>query len=339
MKYISQISLLFLILSISCVDTDQDEHYDESELLMLLDEDEAAGLDGFGDGGLMDMDYDSGLEYEGLPRILGDTLGYGEGYRIRFGRQITDRERTVDFTVDGDTAIGVVNYTVNGVFMAQAMDTSTMEAIDSIGFSKDFNSTMTRKVKYARIDNSNNPDGYSWRIIALTPLIGGSGDKVSITSVEVYDVDLNASPEGIAVAGDILYSFTSDEIEDLFIDRETLPTFTSFDAVIAKVSIENNGPEYTIDSVGVGEWVVLQYGRSIAQRGRRRLNDRGISIDSDANDNVHTGFWRVHGPGAGHNSHVFRSFFSTIDLATLFTEDGGYNSVTWSIPYRSQRPE
>ena len=314
MKYIYQISLFLLILSIACVDTDQDEHYDESELLMLLDEDEAAGLDGFGDGGLMDMDYDSGLEYEGLPRILGDTLGYG------------------------DTAIGVVNYTVSGVFMAQAID-SSMEVIDSIGFSKDFNSTMTRKVKYARIDNSNNPDGYSWRIIALTPLIGGSGDKVSITSVEVYNVDLNANPEGIAVAGDLLYSFTSDEIGDLFIDRETLPTFTSFDAVIAKVSIENNGPEYTIDSVGVGEWVVLQYGRSVAQRGRRRLNDHGISIDSDANDNVHTGFWRVHGPGVGHNSHVFRSFFSTIDLATLFTEDGGYNSVTWSIPYRSQRPE
>ena len=338
MKYIYQISLSFLVLSIACVDTDQEEHYDESELLMLLDEDDAAGLDGFGDGGLMDMDYDSGLEYGALPRILGDTLGYGEGYRIRFGRQITDRERTVDFTVDGDTAIGVVNYTVSGVFMAQAMDTSTMEAIDSIGFSKEFSSTMTRKVKYARIDNSNNPDGYSWRIIALTPLIGGSGDKVSITSVEVYEAELNAA-EGLILNGDLLYSFSSDEIGDHFIDRETLPTFTSFDALIAKVSVENTGPEYTIDSVGVGEWVVLHYGRSAAQRGRRRLNDLGISIDSNANDNVHTGFWRVHGPGIGHSSGVFRSFFNTIDLATLFTEDGGYNSVTWSIPYRSQRPE
>ena len=245
MKYIYQISLSFFVLSIACVDTDQDEHYDESELLMLLDEDDAAGLDGFGDGGLMDMDYDSGLEYGGLPRILGDTLGYGEGYRIRFGRQITDRERTVDFTVDGDTAIGVVNYTVSGLFMAQAMDTSTMEAIDSIGFSKEFSSTMTRKVKYARIDNSNNPDGYSWRIIALTPLIGGAGNKVSITSVEVYGAELNAA-EGFTLTGDLLYSFTSDEIGDLFIDRETLPAFTSFDALIAKVSIENTGPEYTL---------------------------------------------------------------------------------------------
>ena len=202
---------------------------------MLLDEDDAAGLDGFGDGGLMDMDYDSGLEYEGLSRTLGDTLGYGEGYRIRFGRRITDRERTVDFTVDGDTAIGAVNYTVSGVFMAHAMDTSTMEAIDSIGFSKEFSSTMTRKVKYARIDNSNNPDGYSWRIIALTPLIGGSGDKVSITSVEVYDAELNAAG-GFTLTGDLLYSFSSDEIGDHFINRETLPTFPSFDACLLYTS-------------------------------------------------------------------------------------------------------
>ena len=67
----------------------------------------------------------------------------------------------MDFTIDGDTAIGVVSYLVGGVFMAEARDTSTMEAIDSIGFSKNFTSAMTRKVKYERVDDSNNPEGYS----------------------------------------------------------------------------------------------------------------------------------------------------------------------------------
>ena len=339
MKYIYTITLLLMFISIGCVDIDQDEDYDKSELLRILDEDDAAGIDGFDDGGLLDLDYDMGLELVGSGRTLGDTLAYGEGYRIRFGRQITDRERTVDFTIDGDTAIGVVNYMINGVFMAQAKDTSTMEVIDSIGFSKEFSSTMTRKVKYARVDNSNNPDGYSWRIIALTPLTGGAGDKVSITSVEVYDLNLSVTGEQLAEEGDLIYSISSDGIEDLYMDRETLPTFTSFNSVIVKVTVENTGPEYSIDTSGVSEWAMLRYGRSAAQRGRRRLNDYGAGIDSDANDNIHTGVWRVHGPGIGQNSRVFRSFFSTIDLATLFTEDGGYNSVTWSLPYRSQRPD
>ena len=339
MKYIYTITLLLMFISIGCVDIDQDEDYDKSELLKILDEDDAAGIDGFDDGGLLDLDYDMGLELIGSGRTFGDTLAYGEGYRIRFGRQITDRERTVDFTIDGDTAIGVVNYMINGVFMAQAKDTSTMEVIDSIGFSKESSSTMTRKVKYARVDNSNNPDGYSWRIIALTPLTGGAGDKVSITSVEVYDLNLSVTGEQLAEEGELIYSISSDGIEDLYMDRETLPTFTSFHSVSVKVTVENTGPEYSIDTSGVGEWAMLRYGRSAAQRGRRRLNDYGAGIDSDANDNIHTGVWRVHGPGIGQNSRVFRSFFSTIDLATLFTEDGGYNSVTWSLPYRSQRPD
>ena len=339
MKYIYTITLLLMFISIGCVDIDQDEDYDKSELLRILDEDDAAGIDGFDDGGLLDLDYDMGLELVGSGRTLGDTLAYGEGYRIRFGRQITDRERTVDFTIDGDTAIGVVNYMINGVFMAQAKDTSTMEVIDSIGFSKEFSSTMTRKVKYARVDNSNNPDGYSWRIIALTPLTGGAGDKVSITSVEVYDLNLSVTGEQLAEEGELIYSISSDGIEDLYMDRETLPTFTSFNSVIVKVTVENTGPEYSIDTLGVGEWAMVRYGRSAAQRGRRRLSDYGAGIDFDANDNIHTGVWRVHGPGIGQNSRVFRSFFSTIDLATLFTEDGGYNSVTWSLPYRSQRPD
>ena len=339
MKNIYTITSILIFLSVGCVDIDQNEDNDKSELLRILNEDDAAGIDGFDDGGLLDLDFDMGLELSSLGRTLGDTLAYGEGYRIRFGRQITDRERTVDFTIDGDTAIGVVNYMIGGVFMAQVRDTSTLEVIDSMGFSKEFNSTITRKLKYTRVENSNNPDGYSWRIIALTPLIGGAGDKVSISSLEIYNVDFSITGEELATEGDLIYSISSDGIEDLYMDRETLPTFTSFNHVIVKVVVENTGPEYSIDSSGVGEWAMVRYGRSAAQRGRRRLNDAGIGIDINSNDNIHTGLWRLHGPGMGQNSRVFRSFFSTIDLATLFTEDGGYNSLTWSFPYRSQRPE
>ena len=42
-----------------------------------------------------------------------------------------------------------------------------------------------------------------------------------------------------------------------------------------KIAVENNGPEYALDPVGVGEWVMNRYGRSQYQRGRRKLNDKG----------------------------------------------------------------
>ena len=101
----------------------------------------------------------------------------------------------------------------------------------------------------------------------------------------------------------------------------------------------NDGPEYALDSIGVGEWVMQRYGRSANYRGRRRLNDLGNGADAIINDNIHTKAFRMHGPGIGRSSRVFRTFYSTTDLATLFTEDGGYNSVTLSIPYVSQRAE
>ena len=342
MRNFYNIIALLVILFMGCSDLEQNnEEYDKAELLRVLDEDDAIGIDGFDDGGVIDLDYNKGLEVFGLGRAFGDTLNYGEGYRIRFGRQITNRERTVDFTIEGDIAIGVVSYLINGVFIAEARDTSTMEAIDSIGFLKDFTSTMIRKVKYERVDDSNSPEGYSWRIIALTPLYGGAGDKVSITSIDIYEFNLSLD-EATGITGeegDLVFSISSDGIGDLYINRDNLPTFNSFEYNVVKVAVENNGPEYAIDSTGVGEWAMLRYGRSANQRGRQRLNDNGIGMDAVVNDNIHTNVWRMHGPGIGRETRVFRSFFSTVDLATLFIGDGGYNSATWSIPYRSQRPE
>ena len=343
MKIFNNIILLAFALVIGCADVGQnDEEFNTSELLRILNEDDAAGMDGFDDGGLIDLDYERGLEVFGLGRITGDTLSYGEGYRIRFGRQIMNRERTVDFSIDGDTAIGVVSYLIDGVFLAEAKDTSTMETIDSLGFSKAFTSTMIRKVKYERVDDSNNPEGYSWKIIALTPLYGGAGDKVSITSIDIYEFNLSVDDvTGITTGaeGDLVLSVSTDGIGDLYMNRDNLPTFNSFGHYIVKVTVDNDGPEYSIDSTGIGEWVMQRYGRSTNQRGRRKLNDLGFGGDAIVNDNIHTKVFRMHGPGIGRDSRLFRSFYSTTDLATLFTEDGGYNSITWSIPYKSQRSE
>ena len=189
MKIFYNIILLAFSLVIGCADLGQTvEEFNTSELLRILEEDAAAGMDGFDDGGLIDLDYERGLEVFGLGRITGDTLSYGEGYRIRFGRQITSRDRTVDFSIDGDTAIGVVSYMIDGVFLAQAKDTSTMETIDSLGFSKAFTSTMVRKVKYERIVDSNNPEGYSWKIIALTPLFADLRKKVLFSIARKIDL-------------------------------------------------------------------------------------------------------------------------------------------------------
>ena len=71
--------LFFVSLSALLISKNSANENDEIELLRLLDEDSATGLDGFDDGGLVDLEYDTGLELFGLSRTLGDTLNYGEG--------------------------------------------------------------------------------------------------------------------------------------------------------------------------------------------------------------------------------------------------------------------
>ena len=328
-KLITLTSLSIFVIN-GCVDSSSVDDT-ESILLALLNEDEAVGVDGFDSDGDMDLDHDVGLETEGVARTFSDTLSFGDGYRIRFGRQLIDRERTVEFETGEDTAIGLVTHTVNGEFIATAIDTNQDE-IDSLSFSKEFTTMLTRKVRFVKVDDPSDPDGYRWRIDALTPLVGGSGDKVALVDLSYYS--LTDSLE----LNELLYSFSSDDLGDLYIDRESLPVFTSFSRVVAYVSVTNNGPEYTTDNTGVGEWVFVNYGRSSQQRGRRHLRDSGLFFDQVMNDNTHSGGMRVHGPGPGQVQGVFRTFIETVDLATMFVSDGGYNTNVWSIPYRVERP-
>ena len=74
------------------------------------------------------------------------------------------------------------------------------------------------------------------------------------------------------------------------------------------------------------------------QRGRRHLKDSGMFFDQIINDNTHSGSIRIHGPELAQMRGVFRTFIETIDLATMYVSDGGYNTSVWSIPYSVERP-
>ena len=324
---------LSLLIIAGCVDSGSvnDNGYTESLLLELLDNDEAVGVDGFDSGGDMELDHEVGLETQGVARMFSDTLTFGQGYRVRFGRNLIDRERSVEFETGEDTAIGLVTHEISGEFIATAIDTN-QEQIDSLSFTKEFSTMLTRKIRFVKVDDLSNPDGYSWKIDALTPMVGGAGDKVALTGLSFHSIDTSLQ------VGELLYSFSADQLGDLFIDRDSLPNFTAFTRVAAYVTVDNEGPEYTTDSTEVGEWVFLNYGRNREQRGRRHLHDSGMFIDESMNDNTHSGAMRVHGPGPGQSRGVFRTFTESIDLATMFVSDGGYNTSVWSIPYRVERP-
>ena len=330
MKNLFWFSISFLILMNSCEDKNLTDL--ETRLISLLDSDDISGVDGFETNGDAELDFETGLETQGAYKILSDTLVYENGYKIRFGRQITDKNRTIEFDIGSDTTIALVTYNINGVLNVKSFDTTDNIQIDSMSFSKDFSTTFVRKVRFVQIDNPNEPDGSEWEINALTPLIGVSGDKVTISSISIYEVT-DAMEKGA-----LLHQFNANGIENLFINRESLPVFNAYSPYVIEVSVNNVGPELSIDTTNVGEWVFKNYGRRFNVRGRKHLNDKGVILDSILNDNIHSGVWRAHGPGLGLQRRGFRSFFETVDLATIFVEDDGYNTSIWSIPYKIQRP-
>ena len=325
--------LLLLFIIPGCVDSSSanEENAIETVLLDLIDSDDVFGIDGFDSDGAMDLDYEVGLESDGSGRIFSDTLSQGQGYRVRFGRNILERQRSVEFETGEDTAIGLVSHQISGEFIATVIDTKH-EQVDSLSFTKNFSTLLTRKIRFIKVEDDSDPDGYRWKTDALTPMTGGAGDKISITRLSFYNLGDSLQ------SGELLYSFTANELGDLFIDRESLPSFTAFTRVVAHATVENIGPEYTNHSTGVGEWVFFNYGKNRQQRGRVHLRDSGGLLDEAMNDNIHSRSIRVHGPGLGQLSRVFRSFTESIDLATMFVSDGGYNTSVWSIPYTVDRP-
>ena len=93
MKSLFWFSISFLILMNSCEDKNLTDL--ETRLISLLDSDDISGVDGFDTNGDAELDFETGLETQNAYKILSDTLVHEDGYKIRFGRQITDKNRTV----------------------------------------------------------------------------------------------------------------------------------------------------------------------------------------------------------------------------------------------------
>ncbi|NOZ03068.1 MAG: hypothetical protein GXO92_00465, partial [FCB group bacterium] len=280
MKILSVLLIIAGMMMVGCEDEVTDLSNTEAELMQLLNEDEALAFDGLNDGGAVDLEYEEGLETGGAAKTMIDTLWPNhDDYRIRFGRRITNVETLVDFDIDEDNGVAVadVNRTVTGKFIVVAFDTA-YAVVDS--FVKPFESVFSRKVRFIKVDDSER----HWRVDAFTIGAGGAGSKVAITQIQIF-----ARNDSIAD-----YTFTADQVGDMFITRDSIPTFNAWRPVRVEVTVENAGPEFPYLS---GEGVMLHYGRNRRYKARKMMHDNGAWGDATANDNVFTRVWRIHGPG------------------------------------------
>ncbi|MFQ6613646.1 MAG: hypothetical protein ACE5D1_02275 [Fidelibacterota bacterium] len=299
----------------------------ETELMQLIQADETLQLEGLEDNGITDLDYESGLETDGLAKILGDTLWPNtDQYRLRFGRQITDRTINVDFDIQESEGLAFahVTRTVQGIFRVIAVD-STDAIVDSLV--KPFESIFQRHIRFIQRDiNTDSVDfgqghGRHWRVDAMTIGDGITGSKVALQEIRVYTMASDTA----------LLTITADDIGTTYFGRDELPNFVPGQIIHVEADVTNLGPEFPLRS---GERVFYHYGRDRFHKGRKALIDED---DSGNYDNTFVAFWRVPGPGIGMNHRVFRGFFDVIDLGTLFAEDETVHNEIWTVPFRSHR--
>lgn len=316
---------IFTILGIiwmSCADIKDEQSNDISQLISLIEDDIVLSLDVLDLEGAEDEEYSDGLDTDGGMKVMADTLWPNADYRLRFGRHVTDRSRSITFDVQDDTAFADLHRAMSGNFYVVAYD-SNHALVDS--FVKAFAEEFERRVRFVRTDSTSHRP---WRIDAITIGNGGGGDKVRITNLSFYN--LNGT--------DPLLSYAADDLSEYFIQRNELPVFHPGDTLRIELTVENDEPVFDLGNWDSGEKVGLHYGRGRGERARRRMHDSGLFYDAAADDNIFTRAWRAHNIRPEHHARVFNMHYNLIDNATLFISDGGYNTAVWSIPYKIVRP-
>ena len=114
-KKIIPILTVICLIIIGC-ENQEDSYADrESELLSLLDDDDALGLEGLDDGDAVDDEYTAdSLESAGkinLGKVM-EVFHPDDGYIFKFGRKITSKTKTITYTHGDDFSIADIIWTV-----------------------------------------------------------------------------------------------------------------------------------------------------------------------------------------------------------------------------------
>ena len=277
---------------------------EEAILAILADADSLEGIEGLDDGGALDIDYSSG---GGLLKVSADTIR-----PIRIGRRIdsTSFERSVE--IEGDSIVIVTSIGfVSGDLIILVSTSADTVSIDT--FVKPFNFETIRKIKFRRIG-----DGeirrLNWRIIGVTPLVGGSNP----TTIDILKLEMISSGGDTMIVDDPL---------NMFFSWTNLPAFEPGDTVMVYVTLTNS---IVFDQ----ELVLLHHGaRSRLNKGRKRLFDNGKRVDLIAGDNIYSGVFRAR-LIRGRMRH---GFVVVIDWGTLFSAEGAVNTKLLGVPYMIRR--
>jgi hypothetical protein len=254
---------------------------DEEALLSLIEQEaDFFTADLFGDAG----------DEEPAPPARGVT----EINPLRFGRQITDRDRTITIEIDDQTlpATAVVTWTVQMEGLFLVMDDQLVR------HEKPLQAEAVRSALFEqRGDRSTRHRG--WRLLSI------SGTRIASTpaTVDILSVHF-ASTSGVDALITDIASLT---------DRETILAFPPLDTVTVTITTSNTDD------------VVLLHHPAWQMHDAGRHHLRRLAFNNgDGTYTVH-GLRHANGP-----RHVT---IDVLGRQSVHTDDGPYDSEAWSVPF------
>jgi hypothetical protein len=322
MKKILTLFFITTLFIVSCEDNQMDySHADYLKMMTVISQDEMVGLDAMGDDGLQDEDYSETLYDMDVTSSRIDPFPTDGSAKFRFGRKVENKTRDVQFDcTDCDVAIATITEVHSGTFYATAYKKETDEKIDS--FEKAFSDTFVKQAQLEKQDSTTNPDGYVWRVTAISIATGGSGSKLSVDEVRIY------IPKDATEAAHILNAS-----DGSLIDRESMPKLIIGQTFRVEVSVSNSDP--VLDYRG-GEAVNLHIGKHKKHKVRRGLRD-GVQSDEGTitYDNVFVRQFRAPrgSQGDGKQRRPLMMYFSSLDFGSMLDVDVDYHSSLLAFPF------
>ncbi len=238
-----------------------------------------------------------------------------EIFAIRVVRRVTDVNRTFTTEILGDSSFVTTKYIFTGnIFIAASYDSvsnADSKTIDTV-IVKPFSSTITRKLIFAKVANTQNPR-LNWKLVAISLPEGGTVTQ-----------NILIQKMTIQLPNDTLIITSPNEY---FLSRESgrikqIPTIRMNQRSTIIVEVFSN---YSNE-----DFVTLTFGADI--RGLHRVK-RKFTLDSVSPSG--TGYLKIYKqtfttlPYVGH----FHAVVSAMSRQTVYDDQAAVESKSWGVPY------
>lgn len=252
-------------------------------------------------------------EDDAMDFVLGKTAT--EIFPVRIGQKMRLVEKNLNVVFEGDTAYGTLTKTFDGIlFIVASEDSLSLDSLDLNVYEKPFTTTVTRKIIFVKVDNSDRPLR-NWKISAVSLAEGGTlTDNIAIKSMTIF------LPNGESIFIEAPNEYFLSRGPSL---RTAIPILSKFETVSVQVELQSVYED--------ADFVTLTYGAVKGReykRAKKRFELKREEFDGTFYNRMYEADWTIH------NERGFRhAIVNAYPYQVYKDSEARVESNSWGMPY------